>query len=287
MSQNLRMDEPLDGQLTIFKFNFSPPARLVHLVSEISRTGASYQEVLLYNLEHMNIDFLKVNPKHQVPAMKVNGKFMSESRDICRYLLDEYKAADHWYPKDSQQREEVDKWLDWSKPLHLGVEFGVVASHVGPQARFHWRKTMGCMMALARKKFANSGVQYDLRMCIEEAETILSGRKIEKVEDLNLGDLATFMEVSLPMECHPNFSWVDYPNLNNLYKVMKMIPEFSTVHEPFLDFTADFRRVRDSNPSYALYEYPAQCCLSVRTICKVCRMLCFVNCCRDRSNDMN
>merc|ERR1711933_100389 len=124
-----------------------------------------------------------------------------------------------------------------------------------------------------RRKFVNGSVQDDLKRCVAEAETILSGRSINKVEDLNIGDIATFMEVSVPMECHPNFSWKDYPNLSNLYNVMKMIPEFSRVHDPYLEFTADFCRVRDSNPSYGYSEYPSQCCLSLGLLCKVLRMV--------------
>ena len=61
---------------------------------------------------------------------------MAESRDIVRHLMDKYNvdpAKEHWYPKDPKEREEVDKWMDWSKELHLNLEKAVVISTSVPR----------------------------------------------------------------------------------------------------------------------------------------------------------
>ena len=59
----------------------------------------------------------------------------------------------------------------------------------------------------------------DLKRQLSAAETILAKRDISCVEDLNIGDLSAFMEISVPMECLAGFHWADYPYLNKLYQV--------------------------------------------------------------------
>ena len=59
----------------------------------------------------------------------------------------------------------------------------------------------------------------DLKKQLSVAENLLSKRKINCVEDLNIGDLSAFMEISVPMECLAGFHWADYPYLNKLYQV--------------------------------------------------------------------
>ena len=60
--------------------------------------------------------------------------FMSESRDRPCHIFDKHTkdpANDHWYPKDPVGRTEVDKWMDWSKPLHLCIEAKAILTGVG------------------------------------------------------------------------------------------------------------------------------------------------------------
>ena len=59
----------------------------------------------------------------------------------------------------------------------------------------------------------------ELKRQIYAAEKILSKRQIGCIEDLNIGDLSAFMEISVPMECLVGFHWEDYPNLNKLHQV--------------------------------------------------------------------
>ena len=65
----------------------------------------------------------------------------------------------------------------------------------------------------------NQDALEDLKRQLSAAENILAKRNISCVEDLNIGDLSAFMEISVPMECLEGFHWVDYPYLNKLYQV--------------------------------------------------------------------
>jgi hypothetical protein len=59
---------------------------------------------------------------------------------------------------------------------------------------------------------------------------------------LNLGDLAVFLETSLPFFVLPNVKYEDYPALANLYKTMKHIPEFEEIDQKFGEF---IKRIHD------------------------------------------
>ena len=86
----------------------------------------------------------------------------------------------------------------------------------------------------------------NLRKEVADAEEILSKREIKTVEDLNVGDLATFMELTMPMELLQEFHWSDYPSLENLYRVCRKVPGFSEIHQPFLEFCQMYRTHRDA-----------------------------------------
>eukprot|EP00092_Neocalanus_flemingeri_P006627 GFUD01007150.1.p1 GENE.GFUD01007150.1~~GFUD01007150.1.p1 ORF type:complete len:270 (+),score=71.93 GFUD01007150.1:56-865(+) len=255
--------------LKLYKFRLSPPARLAHLVAELCEANVEYIEVDLSKAEQFSPEFLAVNPKHQVPTLDDNGVNIAQSRDICKHLCTTYinKPEDsHWYPADLAKREEVDHWLDWSKPLHLALEKGTVMAYVGPQAGLPFRENYGiaiCIIgALAR---SDSQTQLELKKQIAIAEEMVGERKIKTVEDLNIGDLATFMEVSLPMECHEDFSWSQYPNLDNLYDVCKKVRHFQTVHKPFLEFCENYRHHRDAGTTASWASLAWQVLVGART----------------------
>ena len=61
----------------------------------------------------MSTEFLKMNPKHEVPVFDHNGTFITESREIAKYFHENFNMApeenDHWYPSDPEERKKVSK----------------------------------------------------------------------------------------------------------------------------------------------------------------------------------
>ena len=102
------------------------------------------------------MEFIKINPKHEVPVFNHDGQIITESRGIAKYFHEHFNADseknDHWYPKDPEKRKEVDAWLDWSKELHLALEMGVVGSYALPQQGCGWRDNYGIMACLISYK---------------------------------------------------------------------------------------------------------------------------------------
>lgn len=247
--------------LTVFKWFFSPPARLVHVTTLLSKAPARFHEIDLSQGHQLQWWFLRVNPKHQVPACVDDGKFMAESRDLARHIFDKYNtdpANDHWYPRDPSRRREVDEWMDWSKPLHLCIE-AQVALRLAATRGMPWRENYGIVPVLVGSVVEPPGGKESLLVSklqehLDDAEARYSKRTISGPSDLNLGDLATMQEVCMAFECFEGTSvlaassssaWKEYPNLARLYGVFQQVPEFATVHAPLLTFFARYREARD------------------------------------------
>ena len=85
---------------------------------------------------------------------------------------------------------------------------------------------------------------------------------------LNLGDLATFLETSLPFFVLPNVKYEDYPALANLYKTMKHIPEFEEIDQKFGDF---IKRIHDlqnsSNNSPTIFTTMGEIWTTIKLVC--------------------
>merc|ERR1711971_121264 len=109
----------------------------------------------------------------------------------------------------------------------------------------NWRKHYGIFIAIIGGKLkSDKAVIAEMMTNIRDAEEILSKRKIDCVNDLNLGDLALFLEVTLPF-----FILDDVPAIRNLYEVIKRIPEFSEIDEGFKKFIEPVLRQNPSSQS--------------------------------------
>ena len=62
---------------------------------------------------------------------------------------------------------------------------------------------------------ADRQAQFEMKKQVALAKELVFERKINTVEHLNIGDLATFMEVSMPMALHTDYRRSQYPNLDN------------------------------------------------------------------------
>jgi len=259
--QSLAVPVCVEGEgLTVFKWFFSPPARLVHVTTLLSKAPATFHEIDLSLGHQLQWWFLRVNPAHQVPACVEGGQFMAESRDLARHIFEKYNkdpANDHWYPRDPARRRAVDEWMDWSKPLHLCIETQV-ALRLAATLGMPWRDNYGIVPVLVGSLVDPPGgreslLASKLREHLDDAERIISKRSIGGVADLNLGDLTTVQEVCMAFECFEGTNeiipsstslWKEYPHLAHLYDVFQGVPEFTAVHAPFLAFCKRYRQVR-------------------------------------------
>merc|ERR1711976_797797 len=79
---------------------------------------------------------------------------------------------------------------------------------------------------------------------LREGNKILITRRLEGVEDLNLGDIAAFMEASLSF-------WVgdqnisDYPGFQKLFGIIQKVDGFLEIHERFVEFASQLVQIRE------------------------------------------
>ena len=243
----------------LYKFTFSPPARLAWLSSKIYDVPTEIIEVDLSKAEQFNPDFLKANPKHMVPVFDHGGKYVTESRIIAKYFHENFnndkEKYDHWYPSDPEQRAKVDEWLDWSDERHLDIGKPALM-HIATVNGSPWRENYGILITIVGNKMKrNHESNRIMKKCLADAEIKLSERTIVNTEDLNLGDLAVFFETSVAFFCHPDIHYRDYPNQHNLYKVLQKLPEFVEIDDAFCEFVKKLINLSENGASSSIFTY--------------------------------
>ncbi|XP_044741249.1 glutathione S-transferase D7-like [Chrysoperla carnea] len=97
--------------IDLYYFPPSPPCRAVMLTAKAVGVKLNLKLLNITEGEHMNAEFVKLNPEHTIPTIVDNGVVAWESRAIMSYLVDMYAENDSLYPKDPQQRLMVDQRL--------------------------------------------------------------------------------------------------------------------------------------------------------------------------------
>jgi len=193
---------------------------------------------------------------------------VTESREIAKYFHENFNTDleknDHWYPSDREERAKVQEWLNWSDERHMTIckpaLMHGITFYGGP-----WRENLGIAVAVLGAMFRGSPSEDgNMLRCLAEGEKRLSERTIKEVEDLNLGDLAAFMEVSLPFVYHPDAQIDDYPNWKNLYQVLLKLPEFREIDEAYTTFNAHVEELRENAPSPTFIGYFKETWLTIK-----------------------
>ena len=118
-----------------------------------------------------------------------------------------------------------------------------------------WRENYGIIITFLGNRLKNDkSALAEMKTNLSDAEEILSQRQIQKVQDLNLGDLAIFFETTLPFFVLPDINYEDYPALGNLYKIIQQIPEFREIDEKFREFLVPLQKnSNERSPSIFTY----------------------------------
>lgn len=99
------------NKVTLYSHPASPPSRACLMLMRILEINVDIKFVDLAQKAHLDEEFLKLNPNHQVPVL-VDGDFvLSESRAILAYLVNSRKPGSTLYPTNSKARALVDARL--------------------------------------------------------------------------------------------------------------------------------------------------------------------------------
>ncbi len=107
------MEAAAEG-LTLYWDPVSQPARAVKTLLLAGNVPHKDVVVSLLKRENKGEEYLKVNPKGQVPYIR-DGEFgLAESNAILKYIAETQPSVpEHYWPKDPQQRALVDQYLEF------------------------------------------------------------------------------------------------------------------------------------------------------------------------------
>jgi glutathione S-transferase len=110
------------------------------------RSGNSYKPRLLLSMlgvpcetvaidlakrEQKRPEFLKINPRGQVPALEDAGTVIWDSTAILVYLARKY-GSDAWFPVEPEPMAKVMQWLAFAQnEIHYGLQFARAIQHFG------------------------------------------------------------------------------------------------------------------------------------------------------------
>jgi glutathione S-transferase len=118
----------------LYHFPYSQHARRVVSLLEAARLPYELRHVDMANGKHLSVDYLAINPNHQVPTLIDGDLTLHESNAILRYLCHKHGLAD-WYPADPKHRARVEQWLDWNQsrlsPAVVDIVFNTVFAGSG------------------------------------------------------------------------------------------------------------------------------------------------------------
>ncbi|CAG9797178.1 unnamed protein product [Chironomus riparius] len=97
--------------LTLYFAHGSPPSRGVLLLMRKMKLEFDLKVIDLGAQEHLSKEFLKLNPRHQVPVLVDDDLILTESRAILGYLVSKYDKNSSLYPSDAAKRAKIDERL--------------------------------------------------------------------------------------------------------------------------------------------------------------------------------
>lgn len=98
------------SSLKLYYARGSPPSRACMMLAKTLKLDCEIVEIRLDQGEQNKPEFLKLNPRHQVPVLVDDDFVLTESRAILSYMVNKFQPGE-LYPLDPKQRAIVDERL--------------------------------------------------------------------------------------------------------------------------------------------------------------------------------
>lgn len=100
-------------ELTLFHDPTSEPSRAVHWFALEVGIELDIKLTWLTRGEHRSPEFLKINPAHQVPALKHGDLCLPEASAIMLYLAELAGCTEQWIGNTAEERAYTQRFLSW------------------------------------------------------------------------------------------------------------------------------------------------------------------------------
>ena len=195
----------------------SPPCRAIEMVAKIIGVEFNKHYINLATKEHLEDDFVKLNPIHKVPFIVDGNLKINESCAIMIYLINKYKPNGHsLYPNDPVERARVDELLYYS--------VGTLSPAAGKLLRVY---LFGQVKELNSEDDAAYNVVLDY---LNKRLGDNNGKRFILGDNLTIADIYLSASFSFPEAC--GYSIQKYPHLVAYLERMKAaIPNYSEIND--------------------------------------------------------
>lgn len=130
---------------------FSPPSRACIITAKLIGLDLDLKVVDFLKKEHLSLDFLKLNPQHQIPVfVDTDGEVYVDSHAIICFMVSKYAKNDQLYSKDLKRRAHIDHLLHFENGVLFQVIIDIVGRNIyGGEAEFNPRSLELCHSAYA------------------------------------------------------------------------------------------------------------------------------------------
>jgi len=209
-----------DKKLKLYGAIASPFVRVVRFALLSSKTEFDYQELDLFKGEHKSPEYLKVNPRGQVPAIDDNGFCLFESHAIIRYVGN--KSNSSVYPTDLKARALVDEALELLRSLVVPALTAIIFNSVF--AHFFGAPSDANAIAKGRTDLAT-------------ALTFISNNYFQQSENHLLGKSVTLADAAfssyLSQLQFVEFDLSAFPKIQNYLKAISATDDYKTAHQNY------------------------------------------------------
>ena len=174
--------------------------------------------------EHMQEDFLKVNPMQRVSVLEDDGMTLTESSAILKYLAE--KSGSPTYPADNpQKRAQINERMDWfNTGFYMDYGYNLVYPQTLDYLKRESETVQSATLAWGKENSAR-WLQLLNDHWIGPENNYVCGGQITLADYLGSGF------VSLGELIGQKFD--QYPNVDRWMRTMKSLPNWGSVHEAF------------------------------------------------------
>jgi len=181
----------------------------------LSLLGLPYQRIPVNTKtgESKRPEFLRLNPRGQLPVLEDDGVVVWDSASILVYLARRY-GGDKWFPSEAREAAEVSRWLGISQQAEINMG--------------------GLSRARAVTLFGVKGDLADLRErgrhFLQFLERYMKGRSWIALERPTIGDIACYPYIALAPD--GGVSLKEFAELNAWFGRIRALPGYVPLPQP-------------------------------------------------------